>query len=109
MRAVRILTTGASMVLLPARMAGAILEAPRAARHHPRSRELRRLLDEGYTVTSYRRRHHPASAQVTLQRGDQTREVASTDLAFAAYAAQAVPRTVARSTDEHQRHVLHPS
>lgn len=109
MRAVRILTTGASMVLLPARVAGAMLDAPRAARHHPRSRELRRLLDEGYTVTGYRLRHHPASAQVTLERGDETREVASTDLAFAAYAAQTVPPTVARAAREHQRHVLGPS
>jgi len=109
MRAARILTTGASMMLLPVRMAGAMLDAPRAARNHPRSRELRRLLDEGYTVTSYHRRQHPASTQVTLQRGDETREVASTDLAFAAYAAQTVPRTVARATGEHQRHVLHPN
>lgn len=109
MRAVRILTTGASMVLLPARAAAAMLDAPRAARHHPRSCELRRLLDDGYTVTRYRRRQHPTSTHVTLQRGDDTREVASTDLAFAVYAAQTVPRTVARATEAHRRHVLRPS
>lgn len=109
MRAVRILTTSVSMVLLPARMAGAMLDAPRAARHHPRSCELRRLLDEGYTVTSYRHRRHPASVHVTLERGDETREVTSTDLAFAVYAAQTVPRAVARAAGEHQRHVLHPA
>lgn len=109
MRAARILTTGASMVLVPVRMAGAVLDAPRAARNHPRSRELRRLLDEGYTVTSFRRQDRPASAHVTLQRGDDTREVTSTDLAFVAYAARIVPRTVARAAGEHQHHVLHPN
>lgn len=98
MRAVRALSAGASLALAPARVVQAVLDAPRAAAAHPRSRELRRLLDDGYAVTAFQQQDEPLSTHVSLQRGDDTREVTSTDLAFAAYAAHTVPRLVARGS-----------
>lgn len=98
MRAVRALSAGASLALAPAQVVRAVLYAPRAAAAHPRSRELRRLLDDGYAVTAYRQQREPLSTHVCLERGSETREVASTDLAFAAYAAHTVPPLVARGS-----------
>lgn len=106
MRAVRLLTGVASLPLLPVVAARAALDAPRAAADHPSSRELRQLLDAGFAVTDYRHHRDLVSAHVSLQRGDETREVASSDLAFAAYAARAAPRAVARASRRYQRQTL---
>lgn len=103
MRAVRALTAGASLVLLPTRMVRAMVDAPRAAADHSRSRGLRRLLDDGYAVTTYRQHRDPVATHVTVQRGDDTREVASTDLAFAAFAGQIVPPLVAGASRRPRR------
>lgn len=97
MQAVRLVTGVASLPLLPIVVVRAALNAPRAAREHPSSRELRGLLEAGYTVTAYRPRRRPDGTRVTVQRGDDTRVVASPDLAFAAFAAQAVPRAIGRA------------
>lgn len=103
MRAVRVLTEAASLPLLPVVMVRAALDAPRAAAAHPSSRELRRLLDAGYTVTGCRWARGPDPVQVSLQRGDETTVVASSDLAFAAYAAQTVPRALDQASRLAQR------
>ncbi len=95
MRSVRVLSSEVS--LLPARVVGAVLDAPRAARDHPTSRDLRHLLADGFRVVGYDQCYDPVTTQVVLERGDDTRELASPDLAFAAYAAQMVPRAVARA------------
>ncbi len=97
MRAVRLLTDAASLPLLPVVAVRAALDAPRAAADHPSSRELRRLLDTGFTVTSYRPARPPEAVRVSLRRGDETAAVTSPDLAFAAYAARTVPLAVDRA------------
>lgn len=74
-----------------------MLEAPQAVSNHSDSRELRRLLDDGFAVTAYRLRSDGAGVQVSLQQGDESREVSSADLAFAVFAAQAVPSLLARA------------
>lgn len=96
MRATRIVSATARRTTLPLTMVRAALRAPRTAADHPSSRELRRLLDAGFTVTGYRRGRGTGPVEVTLERDGETAVVASTDLAFAAYAASAVPRAVAR-------------
>lgn len=100
MHAVRVLTGAASLPLRPVAMVRAALDAPRGAAAHPSSRELRRLLDAGYTITGYRLARRPDPVQVSLQRGDETAVVASADLAFAAYATQTLPRAA-----DHARHL----
>lgn len=98
MSAVRLLRGAATLPVLPIAMVGAALGAPRAAADHPSSRELRRLLDGGFTVTSYRRGRRDDPAHVSLQRGDEIAIVTSADLEFAVYAAHVVPRTVNRTS-----------
>lgn len=105
MRADRLLTGAASLPLLPVAAVRAALDAPRAAREHPSSRELRHLLDAGYAVTGYRTQLSDA-VQVSLERGEETVTVTSPDLAFAAYAAQAVPRAVDRASRRARRGAL---
>lgn len=97
MRAIRMFNSTASLALLPARVAGAMLGAPRAAADHPRSRELRALLNDGYKITDYRRPGPSSAAEITLTRGDDIQRVASTDLAFSAFAALAAPRVRGRA------------
>jgi hypothetical protein len=93
----RLLLGTKSLLALPVTVARAALDSPRAAAEHPASRELRRLLRAGYTVTRYRRGRTYDLVEITLVLDDHTTTVASCDLAFAAYASQAVPRAVARA------------
>jgi hypothetical protein len=95
----------ASLPAVPVVAVRAALDAPRAAREHPCSRELRRRLDDGYTVTGYQP-SRGGGVHVSLRRGSETCEVASPDLAFVAYAARAVPRAVGRATEAERRRVL---
>lgn len=88
MSAVRLLAGSASRSQSTVR---AVLNATRAAADHPCSRELRRLLDAGFTVTDYQLALNPVSVSVWLRLGEDTCEVASTDLAFAAYVVRALP------------------
>lgn len=108
MRAVRLLVTAVSLPLLPVAAARGVLDAPRAARDHPSSRELRRLLDVGFTIAAYRLERDPVRTHLSLRRGDDTREVASADLAFAAYAAQTVARVERRANDRHRTRSARP-
>src|SRR5688572_27533719 len=101
----RLLLGMASLLVLPVEVVRAALDSPRAAAEHPSSRELRRLLDDGYQVTGFRRGRPYDPIEVSLVRRDSTTRVTSTDLAFAAFAAHAVPRAVARAERQVRRRV----
>jgi hypothetical protein len=93
----RLLLGAASLLVLPVEVVRAALDSPRAAAEHPSSQELRRLLRAGYTVTGYRHGRPYDPVAVTLVRDDSTTTVTSCDLAFAAFAARAVPRAATRA------------
>ena len=91
------------LVLLPLRVAKAVLVSPRTARRHPMSEQLRGLLDDGWKVTHYAVDLEPLWVSVDLEREGDHRELRSGELAFAAYSLQAVPRARARATRERIR------
>ena len=103
MRTIRFLGSGAALVpgralaaVLDAPHAvAAVLDAPRAAKNDPTSRQLRRLLADGFVVSDFDLRRDPVWTQVVLRRGDETRELKAPGLAFAAFAVQVAPRVVA--------------
>lgn len=106
MPALRVLTTTTAPVRAASRIVAAVLDAPRAARQHPTSQELRRLLDTGFVVTAYRHQRQPVATDVVLERDDERQELHSEELAFAAYAAGVVPRAIDRALRHQQRRVL---
>jgi hypothetical protein len=65
----------------------AALQAPAHAGQHPRSKEIRLLLDEGWSVQDIAISEEPSRGVVTLIRNGATRVIADNDLGFTAYAA----------------------
>lgn len=86
------------LVLLPVRLVRAVLFSPRTARRHPLSEQLRSLIDDGWDVTRFDVDLEPLWVSVDLERDGERRELRSGELAFAAYAVQAVPRARVRTT-----------
>jgi hypothetical protein len=65
----------------------AVLQAPARARQHPRSKEIRLLLGEGWSIRDIAISEDPSRGVVTLIRGGATRVIADNDLGFTVYAA----------------------
>jgi hypothetical protein len=65
----------------------AVLQAPARARQHPRSEEVRSLLDEGWSIRDIAISEQPSRGVVTLMRDGSTRVIADNDLGFTVYAA----------------------
>lgn len=65
----------------------AVLQAPARARQHPRSEEVRFLLDGGWSIRDIAISEDPSRGVVTLVRDGTTRVIADNDLGFTVYAA----------------------
>jgi hypothetical protein len=77
---------------LPISTIGAALRTPKVIRSHPRSRELRGLLHDGFDLESVRVGRRGAPTVVELDRGGERRSVRDADAAFAIYALSRLQR-----------------
>ena len=104
MRTTKLLRDGATLATAPISVMRRAVSVTTQARQHPASTELHQLLKRGYHVERYD--YRTDSVTVTVRRGDDVRDVVSSDLAFAAYAAKVVPRVVAARLDSERRRVF---
>ena len=80
----------ATLAVLPVRLAGAVLDSPRVARHDPASHRLADLRHGGWRTAEVRLAARSAEADVTC--GDERQVVEGSTMAFAAYATRAALR-----------------
>ena len=64
----------------------AMLRSPARARQHPRSVEVRSLLDQGWSIRDIAISQEPSRGVITLVRDGDTRVIADNDLGFTVYA-----------------------
>jgi hypothetical protein len=83
---VRLVRLAISAATLPLSALGAALRAPEFIRSHPRSRELRGLVRDGFDLESVRVGHRGTPTVVELVRDGDRRSVRDADRAFTIYA-----------------------
>lgn len=82
--------------LVPLRMTRVVLGASRRAEAHPTSLEMQSLLAAGFRVIGWWWERDPTTLHLLLSRGEEVRELGSSDLAFALYSTRLIPRSVLR-------------
>ena len=88
-RLVRLVITATT---LPLSALGAALRTPQAIRSHPRSRELRALMRDGFDLESVEVGHRGAPTVAKLVRGGDRRSLRDADRAFTIYALSRMQR-----------------
>lgn len=92
-----------NLLLLPVSVVRVVLVGSLAAREHPQSQQLRRLLHDGWDVTRFDVDAAALRVSVDLERGGEGKELRSSEPAFAFYCLRAIPRARARLMQEQMR------
>lgn len=92
MTPVRLLRLAMTTATLPLSTVVAALRAPQVIRSHPRSRELRELLHDGFDLESVRIGHRGTPTVVDLVKHGDRRSLQDADRAFAIYALSRMQR-----------------